>query len=220
MPYRHLNLSGAAIDLPLGKVVCVGRNYADHARELNNPVPTEPVLFIKPSTALCPIGEPIRRPEGKGSCHYETEICLLIGKKLTAAREEEALGAIYGVGLGLDLTLRELQSELKAKSLPWEKAKAFDGSCPVSAFAPAERFPDWSNLSFQLLLNGQSQQEGRSEDMLTQIPTLLAYISEHFTLLPGDLVMTGTPAGVGPLSFGDRLELRLADQIHVKTEVI
>ncbi len=220
MSYQHLNLSGAAIDLPAGKTVCVGRNYADHARELNNPVPTEPVLFMKPSTALRSLAEPIALPTGMGTCHFETEISLLIGQPLTAANREQACEAIVGVGLGLDLTLRELQGELKAKSLPWEKAKAFDGSCPVSAFAPAGHFPDWADVTFQLHLNGVVQQDGHSAAMLTQIPDLLVYISQYFTLLPGDLVMTGTPAGVGPLSAGDKLELCLADQFRLCTEVL
>ncbi len=224
--YRHLSADhqGAklAAELPAGKVVCVGRNYADHARELNNPVPDEPILFIKPSTALVAMDRPLEIPSGQGECHVETEMALLIGQTLTRsdqADDEDVLAAIAGVGLGFDLTLRDLQSTLKTKGLPWEKAKAFDGSCPLSAFVSPEGV-QWDQVTLQLIRNGQLQQDGHSSHMITPVARLLAYISGFFTLLPGDVVLTGTPAGVGPLSAGDQLEARLGERLSVSTTVI
>lgn len=205
--------------LPVGKVVCVGRNYAEHARELNNAVPAEPMLFMKPATALVPLEEPFAIPRQQGACHIETEMALLIGRPLTQADESQVLAAIAGVGIGFDLTLRDVQDTLKQQGHPWEKAKAFDGSCPLSAFVPPQGC-DWADVSLQLVRNGSLQQDGNSRDMITPVATLLAFISQSFTLLPGDVVLTGTPAGVGPLQEGDRLEARLADRLRVQTRVI
>ena len=216
--YHHV-VDGQTVDLPLGKVVCVGRNYAAHVRELNNPVPTEPVLFIKPNTALVSLAQPIMIPIHLGVCHFETEMSLLIGERLIDCTEKQAESAILGVGIGLDLTLRDLQTRLKDSSLPWEKAKAFDGSCPMSAFVSPDKLGDLQCQQIQLHQNQQLRQDGNSADMLTRVIPLLVYISQFFTLLPGDLVMTGTPEGVGPLAVGDELELCLSGVIHCKTEV-
>lgn len=216
--YSHI-IDGNKSVLPLGKVVCVGRNYAAHARELNNPLPTSPVLFIKPSTALTSIDDEILIPSALGECHFETEMSLLIGKPLTNCNESEALGAIAGVGLSLDLTLRDIQQDLKEKGLPWEKAKAFDGACPSSAFISQPIVGDLQNQQIRLYKNGQLHQDGNTSDMLNRVLPLLAYISQFFTLLPGDMVLTGTPSGVGPLEVGDKLVLELSDLIRCKTEV-
>ncbi len=207
MQYQHRaqGLANSAISgLPVGKVVCVGRNYAEHAKELNNPIPAEPILFIKPSTALVPMEQNWAIPTDRGACHIETEMALLIGEPLTQASESDCLAAIVGVGIGYDLTLRERQSTLKEKGHPWEVAKAFDGSCPQSAFIGVDGI-DWSTVKLQLVRNESLQQDGCSGDMICPIAPLLAFISQHFTLLPGDVVLTGTPAGVGPIAVGDRL---------------
>lgn len=209
MNYEHQYLDGRAIDLPVGKVVCVGRNYAAHARELNNPVPETPILFLKPRTAIVPMAPAFAIPAGRGECHHETEIALLIGQPLTNASEAEALDAIVGIGLGLDLTLRDVQNELKAKGHPWEVAKAFDGACPLSPFQAPAAFPDLADIRFSLLVNGVERQAGHSADMITPMLKLLSYISTIFTLEPGDVVLTGTPAGVAALKSGDELELKL-----------
>lgn len=209
MKYRHRWISGDRIDLPVGKVVCVGRNYAAHIQELNNPLPDDPVLFIKPSTAMVNLDQPIQLPRNRGEVHHETEVSLLIKEPLTNASEHEATQAILAIGLGLDLTLRELQSQQKAKGLPWEVAKAFDNSCPLSGFVAVEHIKNPAKLEFSLKVNGELRQQGTTEHMLTSIPGLLGYISRHFTLLPGDIVLTGTPAGVGPLNSGDELELTM-----------
>ena len=213
MSYQHCGIDGTQIPLPVGKVVCVGRNYAEHAKELNNPVPAEPILFIKPRTAVVAMGEPVHVPRGQGACHFETELAVLIGRTLKDADETAAASAIAGLGLGLDLTLREVQDGLKARGLPWEKAKAFDGACPLSSFVLPDRMPDLTNLRIRLIVNGEVRQDGNTADMLTPVLPLLAYMSRFFTLEPGDVVMTGTPKGVGPLLPGDRLRVLLGEDI-------
>ncbi len=220
MRYQHRSQYAEPLELPCGKAVCVGRNYADHAKELNNPVPTTPLLFIKPNTAMTRLDAPLALPEGRGPCHFETELTVLIGKSLTAASEQQAREAIVGVGLGLDLTLRELQEQLKQQGHPWEIAKAFDHSCPLSAFVPATQIDNLEDTEYQLWVNGELRQLGQTRNMLTPIYRLLAYCSQHFTLLPGDVVLTGTPAGVGVLNSGDRLKFQLADAMTLETEVL
>ena len=209
--YQHRWLNGKAVDLPVGKVVCVGRNYAAHAKELNNPIPEKPILFIKPSTALVSLSEPIPLHEDQGGCHYETEIALLIGKPLQNASPGQANQAIKATGIALDLTLRDLQTQLKKESHPWEVAKGFDGACPISEWIPASELDPLDEIDLQLSINDEIRQQGNSRDMITAIPQLLAYMSSHFTLKPGDVVLTGTPAGVGALHQGDQLELILGE---------
>ncbi|WP_246722580.1 fumarylacetoacetate hydrolase family protein [Aliikangiella sp. G2MR2-5] len=203
---------------PVSKVVCVGRNYIEHARELNNPVPVEPLLFIKPNSTLCSLSQVINIPKGRGECHHELEIAILIGKNLTDVDAEAAEKGIAGLGLALDLTLRQLQSSLKEKGHPWERAKAFDGACPVSHFVPFKN-QDLTNLDFQMLKNGKVSQKGNSEDMIFPIVQLIADISKSFSLLPGDIILTGTPAGVGPLNPGDQLVFEFMGCQWENTEV-
>lgn len=220
MPYQHQFSDGSLADLPMGKVVCVGRNYAEHSRELNNPVLAEPLLFLKPSTSVVPLTEPVVLSAKRGPVHYETEIALLIGQPLSGEVDaEQALAAIAGIGLALDLTLRELQDQLKAKAHPWERAKAFDGACPLSVFITPDKTPALDALTLELKINGEVRQQGSSADMITPITSLLQHIAKVFTLLPGDVVITGTPAGVGVLNAGDRLDLDLASQLQVSTSV-
>jgi 2-keto-4-pentenoate hydratase/2-oxohepta-3-ene-1,7-dioic acid hydratase in catechol pathway len=216
--YQHV-VGGQASHLPLGKVVCVGRNYAAHAKELNNPVPTEPVLFIKPSTSLVKLEEPLAIPTHLGECHFEAEMSILIGQTLCNCTQEQASEAIAGIGVALDLTLRELQQELKENGLPWEKAKSFDGACPVSDFIPFSQSTNLQDQQIVLRQNQQVKQNGNTEDMITPVLALLSHISQFFTLLPGDIVLTGTPAGVGSLELGDQLSISLSDSIHCITEV-
>lgn len=218
--YQHQYTCGTTTDLTPGKIVCVGRNYADHAAELNNPVPDEPLLFIKPATAAVPMGEPLHLPSGRGSCHFEGELALLIGDTLTDANAADVPQAIAGLGLALDLTLRDLQAQLKKDGHPWEKAKGFDDSCPLSPFVKLDWLPDWDNLTYSLWLNGELRQRGKTKHMLTPVLDLVAYISSYFTLQPGDVVLTGTPAGVGELHHGDELVMQLEeDWLRVETSV-
>ncbi len=217
--YQHLWKDGTPVHLPLGKIVCIGRNYAEHARELNNPVPSEPLLFIKPSTAATHITRPIELPCDQGQVHFETELAVLIGRPLTNASASEAELSILGYGLALDLTLRDLQTKLKEKGHPWERAKAFDGACPLSPFVPADKLPR-DNIHFTLDVNGHRQQTGDTRDMLNTIVPLIAHMSSQFSLLPGDVVLTGTPKGVGPLESGQTLSLELEDVLFVETKVL
>jgi 2-keto-4-pentenoate hydratase/2-oxohepta-3-ene-1,7-dioic acid hydratase in catechol pathway len=222
LKYRHQLSSTLSCSDELGKIVCVGRNYADHAKELNNPIPKRPLLFIKPATAAVSMLEPMTIPKNLGACHHEVEMAILIGSEISASSsvwaDDDIRAAIAGVGLALDLTLREVQDVLKEKGQPWERAKAFDGSCPLSNFVSAEGI-DLQNLSLQLHRNGQLQQSGNTVDMLFSVTTLLRDISASFTLLPGDVVLTGTPAGVGPLSSGDTIKATLGTLVCVESSV-
>lgn len=208
MSYAHRFVDGGACALPAGKVVCVGRNYAAHARELGNAVPEAPILFMKPATSLLPLEQPFALPLGRGDCHHETEVTVLIGQRLRNADEAACRAAIAGIGLGLDLTLRDLQNELKKNGHPWEVAKAFDGAAPLSAFLRPQGIA-LDDIRFTLQVNGQLRQRGHSADMITPVLPLLAYISRLFTLEPGDVVMTGTPEGVAALRAGDALALEM-----------
>lgn len=205
---------------PVGKILCIGRNYAAHAAELNNPVPDVPVLFLKPADAACDLRTNIVIPTGLGAVHHELELAILIGQRLSHASAEKVSNAIAGVGLGLDLTLRDVQTDLKAKGLPWERAKAFDGSCPLTPFVSVSKVDDWQTLSFTLVRNGIVQQEGNTSEMLHNVINLIAHMSESFTLNPGDIVMTGTPKGVGPLNVGDTLDVTLENWLACSTQII
>lgn len=205
---------------PIGKVVCVGRNYAAHAAELGNEVPTRPILFIKPASSVIGTEQPIASQivdvprETSYAVHYEAELCVRIGQPLTSASVDEVkatLGLIDAVTLGLDLTLRELQSELKAKGHPWERAKCFDGSCVLADWVSPEPYTDFSAVDYQLYINDQLTQDGHTELMLFPLYELLSEISYAFSLQPGDVIMTGTPSGVGVLNSGDRLSLKLGE---------
>ena len=211
---------GRAFPDALGKIICVGRNYAEHARELDNPVPSEPLLFIKPATTAVPLEQPVEAPFARGEVHFETELALLVGEELSNVTAEQAERGIVGIGLALDLTLRDVQSRLKEKGHPWEVAKAFDGACPLSAFLPLAEVPDWASLSFTLEVDGEVRQQGRGSDMLFPVPALVAEMSRHFTLQPGDVVLTGTPAGVGPLPRGVTLHFTLSGGLEVTTRVV
>lgn len=208
------------MDLPTGKVLCVGRNYMDHARELGNPVPESPIVFLKPSTAVVSFEEGIALPRRGGECHFETEIAVLVGSTLKDADENQVLPALVGFGIGLDLTLRSLQKTLKEKSHPWELAKAFDASCPLTRFVSCEElsYPK-SPLRFGLEINGELRQQGCSDEMIFPIEQLICFMSQSITLLPGDVVLTGTPAGVGPLHEGDELVASLGEGFKTSARV-
>ena len=201
----------------LGKIVCVGRNYAAHAKELNNPIPSSPILFIKPASSAVPFATDFSIPKDQGSVHHELEIAILIGSTLSHADTEQVAASIAGIGLGLDLTLRDVQDQLKEKGHPWERAKSFDGACPLTEFVSVSLVSpdDWQSIALRLKKNGQLQQQGSSADMLFPILPLIAHMSEHFSLQPGDVILTGTPAGVGPLAVGDSLlaELSLGNNV-------
>ncbi|MCX4027169.1 fumarylacetoacetate hydrolase family protein [Endozoicomonas sp. SM1973] len=218
--YHHKWIDGSPINLSCNKVVCIGRNYAAHAAELDNPIPDTPLLFIKPTTAIVPLEQPLQLPDNLGEVHYETELAILIQHPVKSASPEAAVNAVGGLGLALDLTLRDLQSQLKEKGHPWEKAKAFDGSCPLSPFIPYHASMPLDNLHFELKINGLPVQQGHTKLMLTSVANLISYASQFFTLLPGDVILTGTPKGVGKLASGDQLTLQLQDYAQFSTSVI
>jgi 2-keto-4-pentenoate hydratase/2-oxohepta-3-ene-1,7-dioic acid hydratase in catechol pathway len=211
---------GGAQQIPVGKVICVGLNYRDHVVEMNGQQADEPVLFLKPSSALVPLEQPVAIPVKFGSCHHEVEMSILIGDQLTDCTEQQADEAIIGVGVALDLTLRDLQNQFKQKGHPWDKAKGFDGACPASAFVDRAQVGELQNQVLRLSINGEVRQTSNTRQMITPVLPLIAYISQFFTLMPGDVVLTGTPAGVGPLSPGDKLTVELVDVISVETSVV
>ena len=195
----------------IGKVVCVGRNYAAHAAELGNDVPTTPILFMKPASSVVSIRSDVVRPNPDlfGDTHYEAELCIQLSADLSMATIEQAKQAIGGVTLGLDLTLRDLQSKLKEKGHPWERAKCFDGACVLADWLDPQAFGDFSQVNYQLTINDELKQDGDSALMLFAVYELLAEISHAFSLQAGDVIMTGTPSGVGVLKAGDQLKLKL-----------
>lgn len=202
------------------KIVCIGRNYADHIRELNNAVPTAPVFFLKPETALTRRNGPFRYPPFSGEIHYETELVLRIGRGGRNIAAEKASDHIDGIGIGLDMTARDLQDAAKSKGLPWAAAKGFDGSAPVSRFLSPALFPDHANIGFRLDLNGLTVQQGNSSLMLNDFSRIISYVSDFMTLRKGDYIFTGTPAGVGPVHRGDLLEAWLENTRMLTCRVI
>jgi 5-carboxymethyl-2-hydroxymuconate isomerase len=190
---------------PIGKILCIGRNYSDHIKELGNPTPDAPVIFIKPASSVIGEGEAIVIPSYSHDCHHEAELALLIGRKGKDIPVDRAMEAIAGYGVGIDLTLRDVQSELKKKGLPWEIAKGFDTSCPLSAFVEASGVADPQNLQIRMTVNGEVRQDGNTSMMIHRIPSIISYMSGRFTLEPGDVILTGTPAGVSRIVSGDRL---------------
>ena len=211
MSYQHKYVDGTNIHFPVGKVVCIGRNYAEHAKELDNPVPTEPLLFIKPGSCVVPLEGGFAIPTERGSVHYEAEIAVLIDKPLSAKpSREEVLDAISGFAPALDLTLRDKQAELKAKGLPWEIAKSFDGAAVIAPFVVSSTFADVTDIGIRLSINGELRQDGNSAQMLNPIVPMIQYMAGCFSLQAGDVILTGTPAGVGPLNVGDEVVLELA----------
>jgi len=218
--YQHLTTTGDPIALPVGKVVCIGQNYQDHIAEMQSKTAPQALFFIKPSTALCALSPGFSIPAQQGAVHNETEVAVLIAQPLKNADIATVEAAIWGYSLALDLTLRDVQAQLKQLGRPWEIAKGFDGACPVAGFVAKASVPHPQQLSFSLSVNAELRQQGNTADMIRGISQLISEMSQHFTLLPGDIVLTGTPAGVGPLHVGDSLQLQLSDFFTANTKVI
>ncbi len=206
---KTASITGSSAEYPLGKIVCLARNYVDHIRELGNETPAQPVLFMKPATAVIFDGDTIRIPSFSRECHYEVELALLIGRGGKNIPEEAALDHLAGYGVALDMTLRDVQNELKKKGLPWEIAKGFDTSCPLSVFVPAEAVADPQELRLRLEINGELRQDGTTDHMIHPVRRIVSHVSSLFTLESGDVILTGTPAGVGPVCSGDKLRAEL-----------
>jgi len=189
-----------------GKVLCIGRNYAKHAAEMHSDVPDEPMVFLKPSTALVAHGGVVRLPEQSQDVHHEVELVAVIGKGGKHIPETEALNHVDGYAVGLDMTARDIQSAAKARRHPWSVAKGFDTFAPLGGFMAASEVGNPNMLEIQLTVNGTVRQSGRTHDMIFSVAHLVAYCSSIFTLEPGDLLYTGTPEGVGPVQPGDVLQ--------------
>lgn len=201
------------------KIIAVGRNYAEHIRELNNEQPDDPVIFTKPETAVLRNNEPFFYPDFSTDIHHEVEILVRIGKTGKYIDETFAHKYYDEIGIGIDFTARDIQSKLKEKRLPWDLAKGFNGSAPMSAFRPKTDFADLQNLNFRLDVNGETRQRGNTALMLFKIDYLIAFVSRYFLLQQGDVLFTGTPAGVGPVQIGDRLTAFLEEQKMLEFEV-
>lgn len=188
------------------KIIAIGRNYVEHAKELNNPVPGVPVIFMKPDTALLKDNKPFYHPDFSEDIHHEIEIVLKVSKEGKHISEKFAHNYFDEIALGVDFTARDIQSRQKEKGLPWELAKAFDNSAPVSKFLPKTQFADLHNLNFKLEVNGQTRQVGNTSNMLFSFEYIIAFVSRYITLKKGDLIFTGTPQGVAKVNVGDRLQ--------------
>lgn len=201
------------------KIICIGRNYADHISELNNERPTEPVIFMKPDTAILPKQFPFVIPEFSNDVHHEVEVLVKINKVGKYIDAKFAHKYYDEIGLGIDFTARDLQSKLKDKGVPWEKAKAFDGSAIIGDFLPKNSLTSLENINFELKSNDQLVQQGNTSMMLWKIDEIIAYVSQFFTLKTGDIIFTGTPKGVAPVKEGDVLEGFLEGKQMFKVQV-
>ena len=201
------------------KIICVGRNYADHAKELGNNIPDEPVIFMKPKSALLQSHTPFYYPEFSNELHYECELVLRVCKNGKYIQERHAANYYNGITVGIDFTARDIQDELKKKGLPWEKAKAFDNSAAVGKFIDIAPGLNRKNINFSFYKNKELVQQGNSGNMIFSIDSLIANISNYFSLNIGDLIFTGTPAGVGECVVGDVLEAFLEKEMLLSVEV-
>ena len=201
------------------KIICIGRNYVEHAKEMNSAIPTEPIFFLKPDTALIKDNQPFYYPEFSKEIHHEVELVLKISKAGKNIQTQFANKYYDEIGIGIDFTARDLQEQCKKKGLPWEKAKAFDGAAPIGMFINKKQFKDEKNISFHLNINRNMVQKGNTKDLLFSFDTIVAYVSKFFTLKTGDLIYTGTPEGVGPVSIGDRLEAYIENEKLLEFEI-
>lgn len=201
------------------KIFGIGRNYAEHIKELGNERPEEPVIFLKPDTALLKNNAPFYYPDFSQDVHFEVEIVLRICREGKNIAEKFAHKYYDQLGIGIDFTARDLQAKAKQKGLPWALAKGFNGSAPVSEMLPVSSFPDLQNITFALEVNGEPRQQGNTKQMIYSFDYQVAYLSQFFTLKKGDLIFTGTPEGVGPVKVGDRLTASIEKQTLLDFEV-
>jgi len=200
------------------KIFCIGKNYAKHAAEMNSEVPSQPLVFMKPATALLKDNNPFYYPEFSKEVHYEVEIILKVAKNGKYVQPAFSKSYFTEIGLGIDFTARDLQAQCKAKGHPWEISKAFDHSAAVGKFIPISDF-DSDNISFHLLKNGKKVQSGNTKDLIFNFSTLVEHISKFFKIQKGDLIFTGTPEGVGPVQIGDKLEGFIGDKKMFEYEI-
>jgi 2-keto-4-pentenoate hydratase/2-oxohepta-3-ene-1,7-dioic acid hydratase in catechol pathway len=201
------------------KIIAIGRNYADHIKELNNERPDEPVIFTKPDTALLLNNAPFYYPDFSKNIHYEVEILLRISKNGKYVDPKFAGSYFDAIGIGIDFTARDLQDKAREKGLPWALAKGFNGSAPISKFIDKAKFKDIKNLNFSLKMDGENRQEGNTSLMLFPFEEIISYISKFIMLKKGDIIFTGTPKGVGPIAIGNKLEAFIEDEKLLEVEV-
>ncbi len=208
---KSVTLRGSGEPILVSKIFCIGQNYADHAKEMKFDVPTSPVFFLKPPSAIIYQDEQIILPSISKDVHYEVEMTVLVGESGKNISLEAALKHVAGYGIGLDMTMRDIQLDAKKKGLPWTLAKGFDTSAPLSEFVPATTISDPSSLGVQLKINDKVRQSSKTSKLLFPVEVLIAYISRHITLERGDVIFTGTPEGVSCVGHGDALEAALLD---------
>lgn len=205
--------TGLTPELPICTIFCIGRNYAEHARELNNEVPKEPVVFLKPASSIIAGGDTILLPARSNEIHHEVELVAAIGKRGKHIPAEQAADHIAGYALGIDVTARDIQQRAKENGHPWSVAKGFDTFAPLSRFIPSKRIDHPQDLELELKVNGEIRQHDSTAKMLNPVADLVSYLSGIFTLNPGDLIFTGTPKGVSSIAAGDHIEARLGDDL-------
>ena len=201
------------------KVIAIGRNYAAHAKELNNPLPSSPVIFLKPDTAVLKDNKPFYIPDFSSDIHYELEVVLKVCKEGKHIAEKFAGNYFEEIGLGIDFTARDIQTLHKEKGLPWELAKAFDNSAAISHFIPKSQLADINNLQFELKINGETRQNGNTKNILFSFEKIIAFVSQYITLKKGDLIFTGTPEGVGQVHQGDKLEAWIGEEQFLNFDI-
>jgi len=187
------------------KIIAIGRNYTDHAKELNNPVPKEPIFFLMPDTALLRNNQPFFYPDFSTDIHFEVEIVVKFDRLGKNIAQKFASRYYKEIGIGIDFTARDLQQKCKEKGLPWEISKSFDGAAPISKFVSLDQFDNINNINFRLEINGQVVQQANTSEMIFKVDELISHVSKYMMIKIGDLLYTGTPAGVGPVEIGDRL---------------
>lgn len=198
----------------VGKVICAGRNYTEHIQELGNETPEQPIIFLKPDSAIVNSGSKVMIPSISDNCHHEVEIALVISHKCKGLELTEVPEYLLGIGIAVDLTLRDVQTRAKERGLPWVRAKGFDGACPISEIVPIENI-DLENIDFNLKVNGEERQNGNSKFMIWDCLALVKYVSEMFTLNRGDVILTGTPKGVAKIQKGDFVKAEIPNVVEL-----
>jgi len=201
------------------KIICIGRNYLDHVKELNSNLPTEPVFFLKPDTCIINRNQPFFYPEFSKEIHYETELVVRINKVGKHIQQKFANTYYDELTVGIDFTARDIQRQCQQKGLPWEISKGFDGAAPIGKFVKKDSFDSIQNINLKLNINNQTIQQGNTTDMIFSVDTIISYVSKFITLKMGDIIFTGTPSGVGPVKIGDKLEAFLNDQSLLKVDI-
>jgi 2-keto-4-pentenoate hydratase/2-oxohepta-3-ene-1,7-dioic acid hydratase in catechol pathway len=209
---KSATIKNSGENISTGKIICIGQNYAEHAKEIKFEIPTSPIFFLKPASAIIYTGQQVVLPSISNSVHHEVELIVLIGEGGKNIPTDEALKHIAGYGVGLDMTMRDIQLEAKKKGLPWTLAKGFDTAAPISEFEAAEVNTDPSSFNIQLKVNGTVRQSSAVSKMIFPVQKLISYISQYITFERGDIIFTGTPEGVSDVKHGDRLEAELTDK--------